>query len=180
MTRESVWILTAFFAVWAGILDWRYKRIPNWLTVAGLVAGIGANAVVAGWPGAKGSLLGAGLGLLVLLPLVLLRALGGGDWKLIGALGALLGPGRLVDVLIAALIVAGVMAAVLVIAKGRVRETLRNIANLVRSLLLFRMPGPEVSLDNPNSVRIPFGVAVAVAAVLYSGTELWRMSGRTP
>src|SRR5215467_7921707 len=127
MTGEGIWFLVVFFAVWAGVLDWRYRRIPNWLTVSGLITGIGVNTAMAGWPGAKASLLGAGLGLLVLFPFVVLRALGGGDWKLIGSLGAFLGPGRLVDVLIASMIVAGIMAVIMVIAKGRGRETLRNM-----------------------------------------------------
>ena len=51
------------------------------------------NTVFGGWSGLKTSLLGAGLGLLVLLPFVIVRALGAGDWKLAGALGAIVGPG---------------------------------------------------------------------------------------
>jgi hypothetical protein len=29
------------------------------------------------------------------------------------------------------------------------------------------LPGPEVSLDNPDAVKIPFGVAVALTVVLF-------------
>jgi prepilin peptidase CpaA len=178
VTHETIWFLTAFFAVWAGALDWRYRRIPNWLTVSGLVIGLVVNSLLFGWAGAKAALFGAALGLLVLFPFVLLRALGGGDWKLVGALGALLGPGHLIDVLIAAMIVAGIMAAGLVITKGRTRETIRNIGHLLASLATFQKPGPEVSLDNPNSAKIPFGVSVAVAAVLYAGLHVWQIVGK--
>lgn len=178
MTAETVWILTVFLALWAGALDWRYRRIPNWLTVTGLAAGIAVNSAVGGWPGLKASLLGAGLGLLVLLPFVLLRALGAGDWKLVGALGAFLGPGRLADVLIAAMIVAGVMALVLVIARGRFGETLRNMGHLLRSLATLQKPDAAVSLDSPNSTKVPFGVAVAVAVLLYAAVHAWQSMGR--
>jgi len=178
MTSEGVWLLTVFFAIWAGVLDWRYRRIPNWLTLSGLITGIGVNTAVAGWSGAKASLLGAGLGLLVLFPFVVLRALGGGDWKLVGALGAFLGPGRLIDVLIAAMIVAGVMAIILVIAKRRGRETLRNMGHLLRALVHLQKPGEEVSLDNPKSAKVPFGVAVALAVLFYTAFHLWHMAGR--
>ena len=61
----------------AGGTDWLWRRIPNWITVPGLFIGIAANAVVGGWPGAKSSLLGAGLGLALLLPFVLVRSMGG-------------------------------------------------------------------------------------------------------
>ena len=167
MLKESVGLFAVFLAVWAGGMDWRYRRIPNWLTVPGLVVGIVVNAVVGGWPGAKSSLLGAGLGLLILLPFVLVKALGAGDFKLVGALGSLLGPTRLVAVLIGSMFVAGLMAAVLIVYKGRVRQSLRNMGHMLGAFLMLRLPGPEVSLDNPESVKVPFGVAVAVTVVLF-------------
>ena len=34
------------------------RRIPNWLTYSGLLIGLTVRAVVAGWPGLKGGLLG--------------------------------------------------------------------------------------------------------------------------
>ncbi|PYX70832.1 MAG: hypothetical protein DMG72_18120, partial [Acidobacteria bacterium] len=74
-----------------------------------------------GWSGAKASLLGAGLGLALLLPFVLVRSLGAGDWKLVGALGAFLRPEPLITVLIGAILVAGIMAAGLIVYKRRVR-----------------------------------------------------------
>jgi len=167
MIQQSPWILAGFVALWAGGMDWRYRRIPNWLTVPGLIVGIAVNTAVHGWPGAKASLLGAGLGLLVLLPFVLIRALGAGDWKLAGALGAFLGPSLLFTVLIGSIFVAGVMALALVIYKGRLRQTLKNIAHILGALLRLHLPGPEVSLDNPESVKIPFGVAMALTVVLF-------------
>jgi prepilin peptidase CpaA len=167
MISSGSWLLAAFLAAWAGVLDWRYRRIPNWLTLPGLLIGIALNAVAHGWTGAKASLLGAGLGLLVLLPFVLIKALGAGDWKLIGAIGACLGPERLVAILIYAMFVAGAMAIVVIVYKGRVRQSLRNMGHMLGSLLMLRLPGSEVSLDNPDSVKIPFGVAVAFTVLLF-------------
>jgi prepilin peptidase CpaA len=173
MLKQEVWMLATIPAIVAGWTDWRSRRIPNWLTVPALILGIGANTVAQGWTGAKESLLGAGLGLGLLLPFVLLRSLGGGDWKLIGALGAFLGPPRLIVVLLATILVAGAMAVVLIIWKRRVGQTLRNLAHLVASLFTLHLPGPELSLDNPDSLKIPFGVAVAVAVVLYTVRQAW-------
>ncbi|MFZ0963907.1 MAG: A24 family peptidase [Terriglobia bacterium] len=86
-------------AGWAGWVDWRIRKIPNWLGIPALVAGLALSAALGGAPGLKSSLEGAGIGLGVLLPFVLARGLGAGDWKLMGALGAYLGPQRVIMVI---------------------------------------------------------------------------------
>ena len=91
--------LAVALALIAGWTDWRSRRIPNWLTLPGFLVGVSVNTIAGGWLGLKASLLGAGLGLLLLLPFVFLRSLGAGDWKLAGALGAFVGPGVLVNLL---------------------------------------------------------------------------------
>jgi len=148
-------------------MDWRYRRIPNWLTVPALLVGILGNTLASGWSGAKASLLGAGLGLALLLPFVLMRSLGAGDWKLVGALGAFLRPEPLITVLIGAILVAGIMAAGLIVYKRRVRQALRNVGRILAGLFSLRLPGPDLSLDSPESLRIPFGVAVSLTVVFY-------------
>jgi prepilin peptidase CpaA len=167
--------LAVALALVAGWTDWRSRRIPNWLTVPGLLAGVAVNAVAGGWPGVKASLLGAGLGLLVLLPFVFLRSLGAGDWKLAGALGAFVGPAALADLLMGSVFVAGVMALGLVLYKRRFLATMRNIGRLLRSMLTFHMPGPEVSLDNPESLKVPYGVALALTTLLFGIVAIWKV-----
>ena len=109
----------------------------------------------------------------LLLPFVLLRSLGAGDWKLAGALGAFTGPGLLVNLLMGSIFVAGVMAAGLIIYKGRIRQTLRNMGHILVSLVTFQLPGTRVSLDNPESLKVPYGVALAFTVVLYG--ILWKL-----
>ncbi len=55
----------------------------------------------------------------------------------------------------------------LIIYKGRIRQTLRNIGHILISLVTFRLPGTQVSLDNPESLKVPYGVALALTVVLY-------------
>lgn len=159
-------------ALVAGITDIHSRRIPNWLTVPGLCVGVAASLALGGRTGLTTSLLGAGLGLVVLLPFVLLRSLGAGDWKLAGALGAFAGPSLLIDLLLGSVFVAGVMAIALVIYKGRTRQMIRNIGHILVSLVTFRLPGSRVSLDNPDSLKIPYGVALALTVVVYG--ILWK------
>jgi prepilin peptidase CpaA len=171
--RHLIWILPALVAAIAAYTDYRWRRIPNWLTVPALVLGIAVNAISYRWPGAKSSLLGAGLGLLILLPFVAMRSLGAGDWKLVGALGAFLGPQRLIAVLFATLLIAGLMALVLVIWKRRFVQTLRNIGRMLAALFSLHLPSQDLSLDNPQSLKIPFGIAAALAMILYAIGEMW-------
>jgi len=163
-------------SVIAGWTDLRSRRIPNWLTVPGLLIGVAANTVLGGWTGLKTSLVGAAVGLALLLPFVLLRSLGAGDWKLAGALGAFVGAGLLVNLLLGSVFVAGLMAVGLVVYKGRLRQTLRNMGHILISLVTFRLPGAEVSLDNPQSLKIPYGVALALTTLLY-GILNWKTLG---
>src|SRR5580700_3071936 len=156
----------------AGWTDLRSRRIPNWLTVPGLLIGVTASTVVSGWSGLANSLKGAAVGLALLLPFVLLRSLGAGDWKLAGALGAFAGL-RIFDLLLGSIFVAGLMAVALIIYKRRVLQTLRNIGHILVSLVTFRLPESRVSLDNPESLKIPYGVALAFTVVLYG--ILWKV-----
>jgi len=168
MLQLGPWIPAVVVALVAGILDLRFRRIPNWLTVSGLAAGVAVNTALFHWPGLKAALLGAALGLGLLLPFVLIRSLGAGDLKLAGALGACVGPRQLLAVLFATVLLAGVMALAVVIYKGRVAQTVRNIAHILAALFSLRMPAPDVSLDDPKSTKIPFGVAMSAAVLLCS------------
>ena len=165
-------VLLAAIAAWT---DLRSRRIPNWLTVPALIVGAAANTMLGGWGGLKASLLGLGLGLILLLPFVLLRSLGAGDWKLAGALGSFTGPARLVDLLLGSVFVAGVMAMALVIYKGRLKQTVSNIGHIVVSLVTFRLPETRVSLDSPDALKIPYGVALAFTVVLYGVAHVWGL-----
>jgi len=173
MMKDALWIFATMFALAAGWTDWRSRRIPNWLTVPAAVLGLAINTAISGWAGARASLLGLGLGLALLLPFVLIRSLGAGDWKLAGALGAFFGTDRLLAILFVTILVAGVMAAVLVVWKKRVRQTLRNIAHLLAALVTLHRPGSQLSLDDPAALKVPFGVAMAATVVLYAAGHIW-------
>jgi prepilin peptidase CpaA len=172
MLKDSVLLGAGLVALIAGITDWRSRRIPNWLTVPGAAMGLAINVGAFGWLGLKSSLLGMGLGLLILLPFVAIRALGAGDWKLAGAIGAFLGPSQLLLVLAMSVLIAGVMALALVIYKRRLWKTIRNIGVILVRLFTGHPGDPSVSLDNPDSLKVPFGVAMALAVVVFVGQRI--------
>lgn len=167
--REPL-ILTAALGLsgWAGWLDWRLRRIPNWLTLPALLLGLVLNTLLWRWLGLKLSLEGAGLSLGVLLPFVLARGLGAGDWKLSGAVGAFLGPSRTFLVLLGTVFIAGAMSIVEIIRQGKVRETLHNLWVIFVAYSTFHVSEARTfSLDNPGLLKIPFGVALALSMALF-------------
>jgi prepilin peptidase CpaA len=169
-------------AGWAGWLDWRVRRIPNWLTVPGLCVGLILSTALAQWPGLKLSLEGAAISLGVLLPFVLMRGLGAGDWKLMGALGAFLGPQRIIVVLLGTALIAGAMSVVEVVRQRKVRETLTNLWVVFLAYSIFRVNDARtISLDNPGLLKIPFGVAAALSTgsffVLISALRFFHKVG---
>jgi prepilin peptidase CpaA len=172
-TTYTVWGFAIVLALLAGWIDFRSHRIPNWLTVSGFSIGIVMHAAFGGWSGAKTALLGAGIPLAILLPVVLLRGLGAGDWKLMGALGAIVGSDEILRVLFGAIVFAGLIAIVQMVRQKRVLVTLLNLWELVRGFLVFGLkPHPEINLDNPVASTLPFGVAVAAATLFCCGVVL--------
>jgi prepilin peptidase CpaA len=173
-TLLMIWASTLVLTFLAAWLDYRTRRIPNWLTVQGVVAGVTLHSVLAGWHGALLALAGTGVALGLLLPPVLMRLLGAGDWKLMGAVGAFLGPILVLFVLFVSIFASGLMAAVQMVKTGRVAETFRNMIVLVRGFFSFGLKtNRQVSLDNPHSLKLPFGIAVAAATLICFCAARW-------
>lgn len=171
---QIIWVLALALTLSAAVLDWRSRQIPNWLTVPGLLVGVLAHTVISGWHGTRFALEGAGLALILLLPPVLSRLLGAGDWKLMGAVGAFLGPQLMLVVLFGSFLASGLMALVQITRAHRVIETVRNMVLLVRGFFAFGLKtNPQISLDNAALMKLPFGVAVAAATVICFFAAHW-------
>ena len=161
------------FALTAGVTDFRYRKIPNWLTYPAIPIAVLLHWMIAGGHAALLSLAGAALGLGILLPFVLVGGLGGGDWKLVGALGAFFEPRGLLPVLLLTLMLNGIMALALVLWKKRMGQTVRNIGRITGAMFRFHLPGPGLSIENSETEKIPFGIAGAIATLLYVGAQQW-------
>lgn len=151
----------------AAVWDLRFRRIPRWLTVPTLLLGLAWHA----WQGGLASaFLAAAAGLSLGLLLLMLGAIGGGDAKLLAALGALLGL-PLWCWTIAIGFMAAALTAVLQLARqGRIGFLPDDLAAIVRGWRQFGLkPHPERNVNAPGAVTAPFAVSLAIgvfAAVL--------------
>ncbi|HEV2387836.1 MAG TPA: A24 family peptidase [Candidatus Acidoferrales bacterium] len=170
------WVLAVVLTLVAGLSDLRSRRIPNRLTVPALLIGMAVNAGTGGWRGLLHSVEGAAIGLGLLLPVVLLRGLGAGDWKLMGALGSFVGPNKTIEILLISIFMAGGWGIVEMVRQRRVKATLWNLWELVHGFVVFGLqPNPNISIDNRPLIKLPFGAVTAVAtAVALSATWLGR------
>src|ERR1051326_9399639 len=115
--NPPVAILVGFLVVIAAVIDIRSRRIPNWLTLSGIILGFALNTLLA-YPWPLEGLKNAGLGMLfafaVYFVLYLIHAMGAGDVKLIAAVGAILAsPAGWFRLFLVTALIGGVFALVL-------------------------------------------------------------------
>jgi prepilin peptidase CpaA len=163
-------VVLAGLTATAGFSDLRSRRIPNWLVFIGLVFGLGLNFYVSGWSGLGRCFLGAGLAAAVYLPLFALRAMGGGDAKLMIAVGALAGPWNWFLIFLLTAVIGGVVAVTILLFKGILRNTLGNVAHILNELVHLRAPhgsAPQLSVEHPKAVTLPHGAVIAAGTLLF-------------
>jgi prepilin peptidase CpaA len=111
----------------------------------------------------EGWLLGAAL----FMPLFALRGMGAGDVKLLAAVGAWLGPQQVIWVALITSVAGGVLALVVAVSHGYLRQALKNIYFL---LLHWRVSGvgpvEEVSLSGSRGPRLAYAVPIAVGTLV--------------
>jgi prepilin peptidase CpaA len=126
-------------------------------------AGFAYFALNAGWGGLGLALVGALVGLLAYVPLFALGWIGGGDAKLLMALGAWGGPRYAINVALLSIGVGAVLGILQLLVTGRLPGFVRRFWSFLRSWT-FRELEP-LSFRGDKSLTLPYAVPMAVAAV---------------
>ncbi|HEY6095283.1 MAG TPA: A24 family peptidase [Gallionellaceae bacterium] len=156
----------------AAISDYRSRRIPNRLVLSGILFGVIYNTALPPSPHANilFPLAGIGMGLLLFLPLYLLRAMSAGDVKLLAMVGAFLGPGNTFYAALATMIVGGVLSILLVLARGTARQMFHNLAAIFQPGFLDAAggfaPGRRITAGT-SAGTLPYAVAIALGTIGY-------------
>jgi len=166
-------VIAVGIALMACLTDLRSRRIPNVLTFGGALAALVFHTATAGSHGLLASLAGWGLGVVFFLLPFALGGLGGGDIKLLAALGAWLGPALTIWMAVYTGIAGGVLALVVALARGYLGQALANIR-----LLLTDRSVAGIRAVNEASLADSRGPALAYAPPIFVGTvvTLWLHS----
>lgn len=147
----------------ASVSDLRTRRIPNALTVSGLGIALALRGAAGAEPLA-GGLAGAAIAFVPAVLLVIVGGLGGGDAKLLAAVGAFVGPAALPTTLFVTAVVGGAMGAVVVLRRGALGVTVARCRAIVgRAAGISIEPLPR--LGTPGAIAIPYGVAIGAGAL---------------
>ena len=150
----------------AAWLDIRVHRVPNKLTVAGLVAAFALRAPL-GVAAMLSGLEGFAIALAVAVLFFALGAVGGGDAKLLAMVGAFLGLDPLAGALAYIVLLGAAMAIVAMARRGLLLLLFMNTLDLFRSKHLLARSGAVRTLETPEAQTIPYAVPIA------AGTLMW-------
>jgi len=156
---EGILVVVALLLVAAAYFDLRERRIPNAIPIAifALYAAFLAAQFALGLPSPPipvWTSLGVGAGVtLVFALLFALNYIGGGDVKLIAALGFWAGPGGILPFLLVMALAGGVVA-LAYIALGRLPKKAGGGS-----------AGGPGSKNERKKLKIPYGIAIAVAGL---------------
>jgi prepilin peptidase CpaA len=156
----------------AAIKDIQFRRIPNLLNF--LV--IGLSFFYHGWfHGLDGFLFSASgmlLGVALLIGPYLLGGMGAGDAKLMGAVGAALGPKGVFISFLYSAIVGGFYAGILLLVyRTRARAIMVNMITGIKSLVYTRQWVSESTEHYEKSPRLCYGLAIALGTIIYMALE---------
>lgn len=170
-TNLIAFALLTVVLITAAITDWRRGKIYNWLTLPAILLGLifwltaslfGADR------GLTASLFGFFAAIIPFGFLALRGWLGGGDAKLMAAVGALSASWQCVlSTAFYGMLVAMAMAVVIMIHHGVIKQTLHRILGAVLSTAARVKP----DLENEKHT-VPFGAAVAVGGLLAASEQL--------
>ena len=154
----------------AAAIDLRWRRIPNWLSLALVAAGLTQSFLPGYGLSPLGALSGLGVGFGLTFILFAIGALGGGDVKLLAGVGAWMGPRIVLSVFLGAAVAGLVMVLILACSQGRLKTLFRNSAVLTLSFAHAGEVGMQTTVECGKSCRsvdrpLPYAVPVLVATL---------------
>ncbi|OWW20572.1 A24 family peptidase [Noviherbaspirillum denitrificans] len=158
--------------------DFTQRRIPNLLVFPGaciglllnafLPEGYGFTSALPGALGILGAIKGLGLGLVLFLPMYMVRVMGAGDVKLMAMVGAFVGMNGVVADTVIVFMTGGCLSLLYLL---RRKAFLARIERFFPALLLLRIHAADSSIASSSgsgkTESVPFGVAIALGTMAY-------------
>ncbi len=173
--RSFAWWPTLIVLAVATFTDLRSRRIPNWLVLPFLLAGIVVSPWRHDWPGIRQSFwhglgqscAGLGLGLLIYGVLFWMGGMGAGDVKLCAAIGAWIGPSQLFIALVITAMAGGIMALCWLAWIGLFQRLIRGAGDGIFIGKQRKVDcEPELIPANPLKRKMPYAPAMAIGTLI--------------
>ena len=137
-------VLTIGLVLVAALWDFRTRRIPNLLTTTAALLGLALQVGLSGPAGAQHAAIGWLVGLAVLLLPCLLGWVGGGDIKLLAAIGALQGPYLALMAGLYGIVAGGLLSVAILVIRSRTLAVAGETSHTARKTTLAY--GPALAL----------------------------------
>lgn len=156
----------------AALWDMSTRLIPNLLVGTGLVLALACHFALSGVAGLVFSFKGLALGMALLIIPFFLGGMGAGDVKLLGMVGAFLGPEMVWNAFLWTALIGGAAALIYLTVSGRLLGTLKR---LLRPLVSAFLPWASVVLSDVREKRepalyLPYGVIISLGTL----ATYWR------
>ncbi len=178
---SSFWLTTCLVMVpgivWASWIDYKQRKVPNWLNGAIAACGLAAQAWHFGWNGIAVGLLGLAVGFAVLIVPWLMHGMGAGDVKLMMAIGVWLGPWYTLLSFCVGVVVGGIIAGIMILSTGRFWNAYANLctirAKISSTSTIFSEFGSAKSFGNTSQL-LPYGVPLTIGTLMiFFGPSAW-------
>lgn len=166
LNSDQMFLLGAVgVAVAASVVDIRERRLPNALTFPGIAAGLLLHLAVYGFEGFLSSFTAMLVCGIVFLLFLLVGGVGAGDLKLMMAVGALSGLHYVSSELVLTALAGGVGAVIYALKRGHLKKLISNCFVLLGHHKNNGFKShPVLNVDNPEMLRMPYGVFIALGA----------------
>ncbi|WP_440117430.1 A24 family peptidase [Paenibacillus sp. QZ-Y1] len=164
---EWFYIACSMYVIAAFITDVRSMKIPNRLTLPVTVSGILAHIIWRGWEGFLFSAAGFAACFSVLFLMYVIGAVGAGDVKLFGGIGAWTGLAFGIHVMIYSVLYAGAIGLVILLFR---KDSANRIRGMAGNLAGFFMLGSLKLVSKEKTLKFPFMLAVLpgfISAYIY-------------
>ena len=164
----SLELILIVFLFAAAISDLADHRIPNALTLGAAAIAVCSHLYLGGAHGAAAALGGFALGLTFLLPFYLLGGMGAGDVKMMGAVGAFVGP-QATLLAVGVALVCGALGAVALLMFGALGTTGSSTGDVVdherQGRAAITAEATDRAARSGVKARFPYAPAIAVGAL---------------
>ncbi|MGD9126179.1 MAG: A24 family peptidase [Planctomycetia bacterium] len=166
----GICLLVSVVLVIAAVIDGWKLKVPNWITFPMVICGWIASMYFFGWSGLLYSLIGTGIGLILLLPAYAIGGMGAGDVKLLAGVGAWVwGTVTFFSFCLSA-VIGGLIAVGMVLFSGKVRHHFFQFRAIASEIATVRNPEELASAAaerKSSMMLLPYGIPIAIGTIVY-------------